>query len=676
MPRICVNKPVCKRTARWGLDYELPPTHCGQCRSEHAQKDEMDIVDRRKCLATDVTCRKEAYYGHPDGKPIRCTIHKDSIPGLTDLVHKRCQNPGGCPENKLAAYAMKGNTAIRCMDHKDDTMIYVLGDVCQKCKEKRAMYGPKGGKKTFCKDCKEDGMKTVGFRPCDHCDKHPSYGLEGKPATRCFNHSEGHMVSKGAKCSWPDGRCTVAPSYGYAEFPATRCASHPEPGMVRKGPSCNWSEGCSKRPSFGFPGCRATRCKEHVDAGMEDVTHKMCETPGCSIRASYGAEMGRPRYCGEHGKPLGMENVVSRTCAECDVQPSFGFEGQGATHCKAHKKRFMVDVKSKICEHEKCDVIACVGFEWSKPLRCATHILPGMYNVVTKRCEGKDGRGGCDKMPTFGYKGGSRIRCKEHADEATMEDVGHTKCSHDGCNTRATFGIEWKTPTHCFDHCDRHTMDNVIDTRCVSCFTAVARKPHLNGHCFRCFIEEFPQNSLVRNHKTKETSVLEHLTSQFPNIQFRADKRIPGGKSKYRPDILFDVRDRYVVVEIDENQHSEYDGKEEEDRIDSIYEDLNTMGKSEFDDFSAKPLILIRFNPDKYRDGSKLVKSCWKHSTKTNLACISDEESWNDRLQVLKTTIDALIDHPVETLEKIHEIKLFYNNNTVLPNGNEDNAFQ
>jgi hypothetical protein len=45
----------------------------------------------------------------------------------------------------------------------------------------------------------------------------------------------------------------------------------------------------------------------------------------------------------------------------------------------------------------------------------------------------------------------------------------------------------------------------------------------------------FPDQPVVRNYKTKEFAVVEHVQSYFPDFAWRHDKRIECGISKRRP---------------------------------------------------------------------------------------------------------------------------------------------
>ena len=65
------------------------------------------------------------------------------------------------------------------------------------------------------------------------------------------------------------------------------------------------------------------------------------------------------------------------------------------------------------------------------------------------------------------------------------------------------------------------------------------------------------------------------------------DKRVEGGCSKRRPDLLLDLGSHIIIVEIDKNKHNDYDCMCEHKRLMEISMDL-----------SHRPIVFIRFNPD------------------------------------------------------------------------------
>jgi hypothetical protein len=105
----------------------------------------------------------------------------------------------------------------------------------------------------------------------------------------------------------------------------------------------------------------------------------------------------------------------------------------------------------------------------------------------------------------------------------------------------------------------------------------------------------FPDKQVSRNYKTKEKYVIDYIKEQFKDIDIIADKQIQGGCSRRRPDILIDLGHQIIIVEIDENQHINYDCYCENKRIMELSQDVG-----------HRPIIFIRFNPDDYKTNLKI----------------------------------------------------------------------
>ncbi len=86
-----------------------------------------------------------------------------------------------------------------------------------------------------------------------------------------------------------------------------------------------------------------------------------------------------------------------------------------------------------------------------------------------------------------------------------------------------------------------------------------AKNRRYKGHCLHCFVHLFQYEPVVHNYKTKECAAVTHLKETFPNVTWVCDKRIEGGCSRRRPDLLLDMGSHVVIVEVDENKHDEYD---------------------------------------------------------------------------------------------------------------------
>jgi hypothetical protein len=84
------------------------------------------------------------------------------------------------------------------------------------------------------------------------------------------------------------------------------------------------------------------------------------------------------------------------------------------------------------------------------------------------------------------------------------------------------------------------------------------------------------------------------------------DKTISNTCNKRRPDLIKDFKTHILIVEIDENQHKNYNKQCEINRINELF-----IG------FANRKIIFIRFNPDSYiNKNGKEIKSCFSLTPK------------------------------------------------------------
>jgi hypothetical protein len=194
-------------------------------------------------------------------------------------------------------------------------------------------------------------------------------------------------------------------------------------------------------------------------------------------------------------------------------------------------------------------------------------------------------------------------------------------------------------------------MENVKAKRCQTplCGTIIDGKYRAKGYCLRCCIHMFPDEPHTRNYKTKEATVSAFIDTTFPDVSWISDRRVFDGCSLRRPDKLVDLGDQVIVVEVDENQHQDYDCSCENKRLMEISRDLG-----------HRPLVFIRFNPDDYvgADGVSHT-SCWG----VNAAGISGIKKskvgeWAGRLEALKTQIQYWMENRTEKTVEI--VQLYY----------------
>ena len=292
----------------------------------------------------------------------------------------------------------------------------------------------------------------------------------------------------------------------------------------------------------------------------------------------------------------------------CKKQPHFNIEGENnALYCSAHKLDGMINIKSKRCIHEGCKTYANFNIEGENiALYCSVHKLDGMI------------------------------------------DIKHKKCIHPECKTHPVFNIEGENNAL---YCSAHKLDgmiNIKNKRCKSswCYTRPTEK--YDGYCLFCYMNLFPDKPVARNYKTKERNIVEYIKSEFPDLNWIEDKIIQNGCSRRRPDLLIDFGYQIVIIEIDENQHTDYDCSCENKRLMEISQDLN-----------HRPVIFIRFNPDDYKINNNKITSCWGVNKKG--ICVVKKikiNEWNERLNNLKSQIEYWLNN--KTNKMIEIIQLFY----------------
>ena len=167
-----------------------------------------------------------------------------------------------------------------------------------------------------------------------------------------------------------------------------------------------------------------------------------------------------------------------------------------------------------------------------------------------------------------------------------------------------------------------------------------------NDYCLQCCIQLCPDITVSQNYKTKEKEVTDHVLKTFPNFTWVVDKKVKDGCSKRRPDLLLDMGSHIIIVEIDEHRHIDYDSSCEHKRLMEISQDVG-----------HRSIIFIRFNPDSYRIGNKLITSCWTVN-KTGTVTIKKKKEWKERLCSLNDQIQFWITNITEKTVEI--VELFY----------------
>jgi len=454
-------------------------------------------------------------------------------------------------------------------------------------------------------------------RVCNYedCNKGACCNYAGQNKRRfCAEHKLPNMINVASKrCDYDN--CNKIPTYmseskSTTLHPINRfCKDHKIDGMIDKHKTCEF-DNCKKRPHYNIKGLSTPKfCSIHKSINMINVVSITCENQNCDKRPHFNFVGEKtPRFCNLH-KEIGMTNIRSKLCRypDCKTQPSFNYIGQTVPHfCKTHKEIDMVDILNYKCSFNNCHKQPAYNYEYEKAAKfCSEHKLQDMIDIRSKSCESSL----CNKRPNFNYAGLTVARfCLDHK-LPDMIDIKHKTCKTHMCSTR--------------------------------------QNPKYAGYCLRCYIYTFPDKPVVKNYKTKEFAVVEYVLKLFPNMTWTADKRIENGCSKKRPDLLLDLGYQIIIVEIDENQHTDYDCSCENKRLMELSQDVG-----------HRPIIFIRFNPDDYiNDKNEKIRSCWSVTKETGIIKIANKNEWMVRLESLKSQIEYwsnIVNKSDKTVEVVH----------------------
>lgn len=422
----------------------------------------------------------------------------------------------------------------------------------------------------ICIVCKEEGIT-----------KRASFNLpESKKPEYCKPHSKENMINFNAKSNM----CTVCEktqkSYGIIGKPISHCSKCATEDMVDLVSNLCKFENCRKNATYGIIGQKADRCKKHAEKDMIDVKNKKCivcialkvKNPK---QPTFGIE--KLTHCLEHKeeKMTDLRHDTER-CKTCNIRATYGLKDGRPEYCTEHKLENMIDLVSKMCS--KCGQTQAVFGESKTELFCKGCSTPEMKNVIAKMCE-KCG----EHQPSFNYP-------KE------------------------------KIPRFC-SNCKLDGMEDIKNPKCISCkLFMVNKKPHLCAYCK-------PESTLKQ--KTHEMQVVNYLEEN--NIKFVHNKSVGFVCGNYRPDVKIDAGTHLVIVEIDEDQHSQYDSSCELARMLNIHQ------------AEGLKCIFLRYNPDVVRYNDKVVKI-----------------QQNTRLKTLLQEINKSIENVPR--DEVTVYRLYYNN--------------
>ena len=208
-----------------------------------------------------------------------------------------------------------------------------------------------------------------------------------------------------------------------------------------------------------------------------------------------------------------------------------------------------------------------------------------------------------------------QLLCAIHRTEDMIKNP-NKRCIIDDCKEIALYGETFQI------HCEEHMINgefNFVENNCSNCgLLNVLNNKNL---CSPCGDFKFKRLYLVKQKEVKTFLDLNEMKYEL------YDKAIDRNCGLERPDFLFDAVTHKVILEVDENQHSNYDC--ERVRMINISQTL------------GMPVIFLRYNPDKFK-GIEISN----HTRQAKLL------EWINYCFTLR---------PSNENEFLREIKLFYN---------------
>ena len=332
------------------------------------------------------------------------------------------------------------------------------------------------------------------------------------------------------------GSAVAEPECGVADCEMRRCTR------------CDLEKPLTKEFFRNYRGVLTWVCKSSGCKGA-----RVCARVGCTTKKPrYGVDKYSELYCREHADP-GMVDVVNRRCRCGKSQPTFAMEGDRAECCGKCRDPGMVDVVSRRCEHSECTKSAWKGIPGHSPTRCAGHVCDGMIKYPRSRCTFRDDSG---------------VKCRE----------------------LALYGIT--DPLHCETHV-QPDENNLVERQCSECKCTFVLGP--DGKCGYCNDENRIRACLAKQRQVQ--AYLDRRAETEEILRYCSyDRQLDGGVcGRERPDFLWDCRTHFVILEVDENQHSERENECETTRMKNIGQSLG-----------GPKVWFIRYNPDPYRtDGDQ-----------------------------------------------------------------------
>lgn len=196
----------------------------------------------------------------------------------------------------------------------------------------------------------------------------------------------------------------------------------------------------------------------------------------------------------------------------------------------------MINVRNAFCTHKNCSTRVYYGKPGHFPSHCAKHRQPGM---ITRP---------------------------------------NAKCSQ--CKSPAIWGTNW-VPARCDDH-KQPDDQNLVEKECAMCGLTMLLDD--NGVCEYCNPVTFQRARLA-----KQTALMDYLDARELTGTSTDTTIDRGACGRERPDRVYELADKILIIECDEHQHRDRACDCEQTRMINI-------GQS----YGGMPVYFIRWNPDNY----------------------------------------------------------------------------
>ena len=217
-----------------------------------------------------------------------------------------------------------------------------------------------------------------------------------------------------------------------------------------------------------------------------------------------------------------------------------------------------------------------------------------MLNIISKKCTHEN----CKTRARFGYPLQLPTKCSQHKLEDMIKNP-RARCLKHKCANFAQYGLQ--KAIHCSFHKNSNDLD-LVERKCVRCGKLDVVND--NGICINfCLLNDEGYKIYQKRKKHKEMRIVNLLTSKFGKPTYQ-DQVIESNITLARPDIVYELKDRVIAIEIDENRHnnSTYSCVDEnKGQLDRML-DIHTC-------FEGKNVFFVRYNPDSYKIKDKTIKT-------------------------------------------------------------------